>query len=93
MAEILSQSEMDSLLTTIDHRATTGAGFGPRAGARGAESSATIRPESLRSIRKLHEGFAGELAASLSGQLRLPVEVTLISVDQTAYGEFTVALL
>jgi flagellar motor switch protein FliM len=92
MAEILSQSERDSLLTTFDRAGAAGVSFGQRAGTRGAEGSPTMRPELLHSLRQLHEGFAGELAASLSGQLRLPVDVTLISVDQTSYGEFTVSL-
>lgn len=82
MAEILSRSEMDSLLTSSDHRS----------GIRGAGPSTPVRAEMIRSIRAVHEGFAGELAASLTGLLRLPVGVRLISVDQLSYGEFAVGL-
>jgi flagellar motor switch protein FliM len=82
MAEILSRSEMDSLLMASDRRT----------GIRSAGPSTPVHPELIRSIRAVHEGFAGELAASLTGLLRLPVDVRLISVDQLTYGEFTVGL-
>jgi len=43
-------------------------------------------------LEALHEVFARNLSASLSGYLRTIVEVRLISVEQFTYSEFTMSL-
>lgn len=48
--------------------------------------------EQLRSIRLLYENFARAFAASLSAYLRAYVTVTLISLEQLSYREFSRSL-
>jgi len=43
-------------------------------------------------LEALHEVFARNLSASLSGYLRAMIEVRLISVEQFTYSEFTMSL-
>jgi len=99
MADVLSQSEVESLLAALD----PGDKSAPAAGAKNSESSAPIsiydfkRPErvskeQMRSFHALHEGFSREFGAGLSGMLRTIVECKLISVDQLTYSEFVFSL-
>lgn len=100
MGDVLSQSEVESLLAALDpglqsqHSAPV---------ARREEHHAQIsvydfkRPErvskeQMRAFQALHEGFSREFGALLSGMLRAIVEVKLISVDQLTYSEFVFSL-
>lgn len=100
MADVLSQSEVESLLAALD----PGSRSGPA-----AERSAPVdlgmqisvydfkRPErvskdQMRAFQALHEGFSREFGAALSGMLRTIVEAKLISVDQLTYSEFVFSL-
>ena len=51
-----------------------------------------IAKDQLRAIHLLHENFARSLASSLSAYLRAYVAVTLVSVEQLAFVEFTQTL-
>jgi flagellar motor switch protein FliM len=46
----------------------------------------------MRALQTLHEGFARNFGAALSGLLRSIVEVKLTSVDQLTYSEFVFSL-
>ncbi len=107
MADVLSQSEVESLLAALDPAASA-ATPAPESGASSAptriqESNSQVsvydfkRPErvskeQMRAFQALHEGFSREFGASLSGMLRSIVEVKLISVDQLTYSEFVFSL-
>lgn len=100
MGDVLSQSEVESLLAALDP------GLQPQhtvSNARREEYHSQIsvydfkRPErvskeQMRAFQALHEGFGREFGASLSGMLRAIVEVKLISVDQLTYSEFVFSL-
>src|SRR5580704_10468016 len=105
MADILSQSEVESLLAALD----TGSGpqkvdsGGNTTSGRADDSGMQVsvydfkRPErvskeQMRAFQAMHEGFSREFGAVLSGMLRTIVEVKLISVDQLTYGEFVFSL-
>ncbi|MBL4885109.1 MAG: flagellar motor switch protein FliM [Planctomycetaceae bacterium] len=102
MADVLSQGEVESLLSALDSSVTEAptptevTGFG--ANAIGQISVYDFkRPErvskgQMRAFQAMHEGFGRELGASLSGMLRSIIEVKLISVDQLTYGEFVFSL-
>lgn len=102
MGDVLSQSEVESLLAALDHgtpEAKPASGV-PR-GRDDFRSQITIydfkRPErvskeQMRAFQALHEGFSREFGASLSSMLRAIVEVKLISVDQLTYSEFVFSL-
>src|SRR5215213_4154848 len=99
MSDVLSQAEVENLLSAIDGgedvRATrTEEVFRPR-------DKVTIydfkRPErvgkeQMRSLQTMHEGFGRNFGAALSALLRTMVEVKLTSVDQLTYSEFVFSL-
>jgi len=51
-----------------------------------------VSKEQVTALEALHEAFARNVGASLSGYLRTIVEVRLISVEQFTYAEFTMSL-
>lgn len=96
MADVLSQSEVESLLSALDPGTQTRE-------KRTEDPNAQIsiydfkRPErvskeQMRGFQALHEGFGREFGAALSGMLRSIIEVKLISVDQLTYSEFVYSL-
>jgi flagellar motor switch protein FliM len=102
MADVLSQSEVESLLAALDPGSMQQQGGGARE-RHAEESNSSIsvydfkRPErvskeQMRTFQALHEGFSREFGAALSGMLRTIVEVKLISVDQLTYSEFVFSL-
>jgi flagellar motor switch protein FliM len=42
----------------------------------------------LRALQTIHEGFARQLSMVLTGYLRMPIDIEVISVDQLTYDEF-----
>ena len=104
MADVLSQSEVESLLAALDPEETPAA-VAPAPQAPHSFMSAgqqiniydfkrpeRVSKEQMRVMHALHEGFSREFGAGLSGMLRTIVEVKLISVDQLTYSEFVFSL-
>ena len=102
MADVLSQTEVESLLAALDPAAPSAR---PERGSiqRSEEVHTQIsvydfkRPERvskelMRAFHAMHEGFSREFGAGLSGMLRSIVETKLISVDQLTYSEFVFSL-
>jgi flagellar motor switch protein FliM len=92
MAEILSQNEIDSLLSALS---AGKAEEGPAV----AEATKGVKvydfkhpdrfsKDQTRSLQMLHEHFARLFSTSLSTYLRTITEVRLVSVDQLSYDEF-----
>jgi len=97
MADILDQSEVDALLNAVstgdvDEGATQQV-------AQAAELHRDVstydfkRPErvskdQMRSLQSIHEGFARNFSASLSGFLRAIVETRVATTEQLTYSEF-----
>lgn len=99
MADILSQSEVESLLAALDPEAARPAptpvrrdDLPPQVSIYDFKRPERVSKEQMRAFQALHEGFSRELGASLSGMLRAIVEVKLISVDQLTYSEFVFSL-
>ncbi|MEX0586524.1 MAG: flagellar motor switch protein FliM, partial [Pirellulales bacterium] len=106
MSDLLSQAEVESLLSSMDE----GGGAGNKPGASDAfppAGSAKLREkvtrydfkrpervgkEQMRALQSLHEGFGRNFGAALSALLRSIVEVKLTSVDQLTYSEFVFSL-
>jgi len=97
MPDVLDQNEIDALLSAVEE------GELPDPVKDEEEASAGIaiydfkRPErvskdQLRTLGAMHEGFARNLAAALSGFMRTIVEVRLASVEQITYSEFILSL-
>jgi flagellar motor switch protein FliM len=92
-SKILSQGEVDALLSAID----TGevevgveppAAEGPRVVPYDFRRPERVARDQLRAIGTLHEVFGRNFQAALSGLLRTIVEVRVQAVDQLTYSEF-----
>ena len=93
MTEVLSQEEIDQLLTAINAGETEPEDFRPAADTRKIKIYDFKRPdkfskEQIRTVSIMHETFARLTTTSLSAQLRSMVHVHVASVDQLTYEEF-----
>jgi flagellar motor switch protein FliM len=99
VAKILSQDEIDALLSTV----STGEGSG------GGESDSQdsdrqvivydfkhpnrVSKDQLRTLENMHDNFAGHMGSVLSNLMRAMLDVDLVSVDQITYSEFIMSLM
>ena len=98
--DVLSQAEVESLLTAMDGREPEiiADAASSRARQRGKVSAYDFkRPErvgkeQMRSLQTMHEAFGRNFGAALSALLRTIVELKLTSVDQLTYSEFVFSL-
>lgn len=93
MTEVLSQDEIDQLLTAINAGDTDTEDFRPVNDTRKIKIYDFKRPdkfskEQIRTVSIMHETFARLTTTSLSAQLRSMVHVAVASVDQLTYEEF-----
>ncbi|MBL8874327.1 MAG: flagellar motor switch protein FliM [Phycisphaerae bacterium] len=105
MADVLNQSEVDALLAAVDtgtveqeqrsvtifsrHRDTT---EGLEVKAYDFKRPERVSKDQMRSLQTLHESFARNFGASLSGFLRTIVEVKVATCEQMTYSEFIAGL-
>ncbi|VAX40330.1 Flagellar motor switch protein FliM [hydrothermal vent metagenome] len=102
MSDVLSQSEVESLLDALDPPSSSGGAGGPvshiqndlnrQISVYDFKRPERVSKEQMRAFQALHEGFSREFGATLSGLLRSIIEVKLISVDQLTYSEFVFSL-
>lgn len=100
MGDVLSQSEVESLLAALDpglqpqHSVsnTRRDEFRQQISVYDFKRPERVSKEQMRAFQALHEGFSREFGAGLSGMLRAIIEVKLISVDQLTYSEFVFSL-
>lgn len=101
MPEVLDQSEIDALLAAVDTTEVKQEPTNTRIFGRTRRDPGQVevrpydfkRPErvskdQMRSLQTLHEGFARNFGAALSGFLRTIVEVKVATCEQMTYGEF-----
>jgi flagellar motor switch protein FliM len=95
MTEVLSQDEIDQLLTAINagDANTDSDSFKPTTDSRKIKIYDFKRPdkfskEQIRTVQIMHETFARLTTTSLSANLRSMVHVHVASVDQLTYEEF-----
>jgi flagellar motor switch protein FliM len=93
MTEVLSQEEIDQLLTAINAGDTEPEDFRPAADTRKIKIYDFKRPdkfskEQIRTVSIMHETFARLTTTALSATLRSMVHVHVASVDQLTYEEF-----
>lgn len=93
MSEVLSQSEIDALLSAIN------SGELDTASMRSDDRENRVRSydfrramrfskDHLRVLRRIHDNFGRQLGSHLSGQLRSVLQIQVESVDQVPYEEF-----
>ena len=108
MADILSQDEIDTLLTATDDGDDGGGDFGNDGIGDGGELDEKVTSEvvhnydfkhpqrvnkdQLRTLENLHDNFARLLSSTFSGTMRAVVDVETAFVDQTTYAEFIMSL-
>ena len=99
MAKILSQDEIDALLTTV----TTGGGESESAGLEDDKLRSVVAydfkhpnrvsKDQIRTLENMHDNFAGHFGSALSSMVRTIADVDLVSVDQITYSEFVMSLV
>lgn len=99
MAKILSQDEIDALLTTV----SSGGGEAQDESLEDEKLRSIIAydfkhpnrvsKDQIRTLENLHENFSGHYGSSLSTIMRTIVDVDLVSVDQITYSEFIMSLV
>jgi flagellar motor switch protein FliM len=100
LSDVLDQSEVDALLAAVDTGGVQQTDTAPPT-VFGSNGKSQIdvqvydfkRPErvskdQMRALQTLHEGFARNFGASLSGFLRTIVEVKVATCEQMTYSEF-----
>lgn len=104
MSDILSQEEVDALLSAVSAGGESDAGAQvPAAGAAEGQSDKALslydfrRPDrvskdQMRTLQNLHEGYARQFSTTLTNFLRTFVEIELVSVDQLTYSEFVMSI-
>ncbi len=96
MAKILSQDEIDALLSTVaeDTAEAGGPGGGPtrRAVLYDFKHPNLISKEQMRLLENIHETFSRNFGVFLSAQLRMIVEIELLAIDQLLYSEFVMSI-
>lgn len=93
---VLSQAEVDALLKAMD----TGelgvkkqkAGPKKNCSKYDFKSPNLIPKDSMRILKAIQENFARSFSQSLSGMLRYPIQMVLVSIEQLTYGEFLMSL-
>lgn len=97
MAEILSQEEIDALLSTIgkeeeEKEELTESLIEEKISIYDFKRPDKVSKEQIRAIKNLHDKFARNFSSKLSGFLRTIIEIDVASVDQMTYGEFVLSL-
>src|SRR5688572_3245994 len=98
--DVLSQAEVESLLTAMDGRevdviadaATSRIKHRHKISPYDFKRPERVGKEQMRSLQTMHEGFGRNFGAGLSALLRTIVELKLTSVDQLTYSEFVFSL-
>jgi flagellar motor switch protein FliM len=95
MSKILSQDEIDLLLSTApDADASVQAGDPVLGGVitYNFRRPDRVSKEQMRSLHFLHDRFARNVATSLAAYLRTMTEFSIVSVEQFSYSEFLMSL-
>jgi flagellar motor switch protein FliM len=98
--DVLSQAEVESLLSAMDSResdviadaATSRIRHRDKVSPYDFKRPERVGKEQMRSLQTMHEGFGRNFGATLSALLRSIVELKLTSVDQLTYSEFVFSL-
>lgn len=93
VADVLSQNEIDALLSALSSGDVDAAQISEVSDAPAVRPFDFTRPskfskDQLRTLRMLHEVFCRGAQTHLSTVLRTMVEVEVVTADQMAYGEF-----
>lgn len=91
MTKVLSQSEIDALLssaTSPEEVAAESRDPQHRVVEYDFKHPNRISKDQIRTLENIHNSMAGKLSSAYSGMLRAVVDVELLNVDQITYSEF-----
>lgn len=97
MAEVLSQNEIDALLEAlssgeVDVNEIEDGDLQRKVKKYDFRNPQKIAKDQLRTLEIIHENFGRLFQTFLSGYLRAPVKIEVLTVDQFAYSEFNNAI-
>ena len=94
MAKILSQEEIDALLTNVSGESESPAEIEPKqkVAIYDFKHPNLVSKEQLRLLETIHEGLCRNFGVFLSAQLRMIVEMNLLAIDQIMYSEFVMSI-
>lgn len=97
MAEILSQEEIDALLSAVSYGEEVEVEKETVKAERLINTydfrhPARVSKDQLRTLQNLHDNFARLLSSTFSTLQRSIIEINLVSVDQITYSEFIMSL-
>jgi flagellar motor switch protein FliM len=100
LAKILSQEEIDALLSTVSSSQPEQE-IVPASSERLPRSVIAydfkhpnrVSKDQLRTLENMHDNYAGHVSSTLSAMLRTMVDVDLVSVDQINYSEYIMSLV
>lgn len=97
MAEVLSQNEIDALLQAlssgeVDAQEIKEVEDSKKIKDYDFKNPQKIAKDQLRTLEMIHENLGRLFQTFLSGYLRAPVEISILTVDQFAYSEFSNAI-
>jgi flagellar motor switch protein FliM len=100
LAKILSQEEIDALLSTVSS-ASEPEPEPPIGKSEQVRSIVNydfkhpnrVSKDQVRTLENMHDNFAGHISSTMSAMLRTMVDVDLISVDQINYSEYIMSLV
>jgi len=100
VAKILSQDEIDALLTTVSggQQEEEASSAMPSAQEKSVVTYDFKHPnrvskDQVRTLENMHDNFSGHVSSTLSAMLRTMVDVDLVSVDQINYSEYIMSLV
>ncbi len=98
MGKILSQDEIDALLTTVsageeEEVIREEPAAGRSAVAYDFKHPNRVSKDQIRTLENIHDNFGGHLGSVMSGLFRAVVDIDLMSVDQITYSEFIMSLV
>jgi len=97
LSEVLSQSEIDALLQAlssgeVDVKEIQEVESSTKVKKYDFRNPQKIAKDQLRTLEIIHENFGRLFQTFLSGYLRAPVKISILTVDQFAYSEFSNAI-
>lgn len=107
MGDILSQEEVDALLSAVSSGDDSDLSENGQ-GSSGIEDDSSdvdkslslydfrrpdrVSKDQMRTLQNLHDGYARQFSTTLTNFLRTFVEIELVSVDQLTYSEFVMSI-
>ncbi len=94
MAKILSQEEIDALLSSVSESTVTSAEQPQKQKVTvyDFKHPNLISKEQMRLLEAIHESLCRDFSVFLSAQLRMIVEMNLLAIDQIMYSEFVMSI-